>query len=407
MAIISRLQVDPPREGVRGMSKRHTVYHRIFAAILTIGITALLISTILLVVNSATRTPSSASTATLPKKSHSLDLTTFLASYIQHKGKLTPQILLSLERPYIAFSADSLAPSDDKLTGTLEVIVPPALPPFMKLNGKSVFNCAGPECVPYSQYANDTITAKLLVTRSGANFEQLQTIALKDINSTSQLGVHEFPVTIPLKGYAGWYPQDNYTADVSLAVALPAGMTPNVDTGAYAQVHSFLGGTVANDYAVSVKPSPSSFQQLESNANDTFAISISRDWYNQFFVYTVSLIPALFALLFLHLLFFAGGSHGVGRSFEHFTEALVVSVLSVLPLRVVLVPGDISGLTRVDLTLGVGLVLIVTVAAGKYAQEIWSSQQPPESEDEAEHESRSVFPIHDEDAAGSAPEVVG
>jgi hypothetical protein len=373
------------------------IHHRIFATLLGIGVLALLTSTISLVVNDATRTPASSSASVLPKSANTLDLTTFLSAFIKahgsYKGKEGHVLLTQLEHPYISFIADAFAPSDDKLTGTLEVIIPPGFPPFIRYKGAQAF----PGAVLNPRFANDAITASMLVTGSGANFEQQESIAFKNINSASQFGVHDYPVTIPLKGYAGWYPQDKYTANVSLAVTLPAGMTPSLDTGGYAQVHSVQGGTVANDWNVSVTPAPKSFQQIVSNADDTFQIALSRDWYNQFFVYTVALIPMLFALLFFHLLFFAGGGHGIGRSFEHFTEALVVSVLSVLPLRVVLVPGDISGLTRVDLVLGVGLVLIVTVAAGKYAREIWTGTQSPPEEDEAEHASRSVFPIHDED----------
>ncbi len=67
-------------------------------------------------------------------------------------------------------------------------------------------------------------------------------------------------------------------------------------------------------------------------------------------------------------------------------------MLSVLPLRVVLVPSDISGLTRVDLVLGFGLVSIVAVAAGKYVYEIWTlqSNQQAEGDGIGEREEESV-----------------
>jgi hypothetical protein len=375
------------------------IHHRFFAGLLALGILALLVSTISLVINSAVRTPPATASATLPSKVHTLDITSFLSSYISHKGNLTPAVLHALERPYITFTADTLSPSQDQLNGTLEVILPPGLPPFIKLNGQPVFyGCsAAIGCTVYPMYANDNITVKVLVTGAGANFEQQEQIPLKDFSAGSTLGLHEFPLALPLKGYSGWYPQDRYTGNITVALALPGNMAPSIDSGPHAQVHSVQGGTVANDYNVDVKPTPSTFQALESNANDTFAVTISRDWYNQFFVYTVALIPFLFAVLFFHLLFFAGGGHGIGRSFEHFTEALVVSVLSVLPLRVVLVPGDITGLTRVDLVLGVGLVLIVAVAAGKYAREIWTGTQSPPEEDEMHKMSRIAFPLHDED----------
>lgn len=379
------------------------LHHRFFATILALGILALIASTISLVVNSAVRTPAASATATLPHGSKTLDVTGFLASFISHKGHLTSAVQAALERPYITFIAESLAPSQNQLSGTLEVILPPGLPPLMTDNGKSVFYNCSASCIIYPRYANDDITVKIAVNGTGVNYEHFYLIPLKDFSAGSTLGLHDYSVTLPLKGYAGWYPQDSYTGDITVALSLPSNAWgPNLDTGPHAQVHAVAGGTVANDYNVRVAPTPSSFQSIESNARDTFSVTISRDWYNQFFVYTVACIPVLFALLFFHLLFFAGGGHGIGRSFEHFTEALVVSVLSVLPLRVVLVPGDISGLTRVDLVLGVGLVLIVAVAAGKYAREIWTGTQSPPSEDEGFKVSRHAFPLEDEQ---SDPEI--
>ena len=128
-------------------------HHRIFATLLALGILALLVSTFSLVINLATRTSSPSSSAVLPPHKSTLDLTTFLAQYIRTGGKFTPQMKSQITRPYITFTADTLSPSEDKLTGTLEVIIPPGLPPFMYMNGKPVFNCGGASCVPYPQYA--------------------------------------------------------------------------------------------------------------------------------------------------------------------------------------------------------------------------------------------------------------
>ena len=348
------------------------IRHRIFAALLSIGILALLASTISLVINEAVRSPSPNSTATLPANAKPLSFTYFLSSYIKHGNKITPSLLALMERPYITFTAASLDPTLDELSGTLSVTLPPGLPPLIRdAHGKSVFQGSG--TTPYPQYANDKITVSLLVTNTPANKEDVFSIPLKNFSAGSNLGLHEFPFTIPLNGFSGSYPQDVYSTTLTIALSLPAGWTPNINTGAHALVHTVDGGTVENAYNFNVKPTPASFNELESNAPDTFQITISRNWYNEFFVFAVAVIPILFALLFFHLLFVAGGKHGIGRSFEHFTEALVVSILSVLPLRVVLVPGDITGLTRVDLVLGIGLVLIVTVAAGKYAIEVWTT----------------------------------
>ncbi|GEM_PF-3414598 len=384
------------------MSPTAILRHRIFAALLGIGILALLTSTAALVIGSLTRTPSPQAASSIPKTTRTLDVSSLLTSMLQNHGHLSKQGLRELERPYITFIGDTLSPSDDKLTGTLEVIIPPGVPPFLTFGGKPVFNCAGPSCVPYSKFANDTIDASMLVTNAGVNFELHEPIKLSSLYNASILGVHEFPVTIPLKGYAGQYPQDRYTANVSLGLAFPSGMKPSFETGIHREVRTLQAGTVSNTYDVRTSPSPATYQNLVSNARDTFALNISRNWYDEFFVFCVALIPTLFALLFLHLLFFSRQGRGTGPYFEHFTEALIVAILSVLPLRAVLVPGDISGLTRVDLTLAVGLVLIVAVSAGKYAGEIWSRSHPTLLHGEHEEEP----PLEQEliPAAVAAPE---
>lgn len=365
------------RWGETDISLRERLRHRFFAVLLSIGILALLVSTAALVINSVTRTPSAGSSSTIPRSGHALNLTRVLSSYLKSHGHFSKKALLQLERPYITFIGGTLSPSDNRLKGTLEIIIPPGVPPFMLNKGQSMFTCpTNGSCTPLPQYADDTIDATMLVSNAGTNYEKHELLKLKDLFSTSILGLHEFPVDIPVKGYAGRYPQDEYTADVSLALAFPGKTT--FEKGPRRQVQTVQAGTLGNIYAIATKPTSNAYQKIVSNAKDTFSLTIGREWYDQFFVYTVALIPALFALLFFHLLFFATGEHGIGRSFEHFTEALVLSVLSVLPLRVVLVPSDISGLTRVDLTLAVGLVLIVAVAAGRYVREVWAANRTPD-----------------------------
>jgi hypothetical protein len=383
------------------------IRHRIFSALLALGILALLLSTLSLVINQGVRTKPASAVATLPAGVPPLSFTSFLTSYINHGEKITPSLQAAMDRPYVTFTADTLSPSEDTIDGTLSVVLPPGFAQFITdgkgtpVFGKGTTNVLRP-------YANDVITIKVLVTRTSVNKEFFFTVPLKDYSAGSNLGLHEFPVTIPVNGYSGWYPQDRYTDTLTVAMALPDGWGPSIATGAESVVHTVDGGTVADSYHVSITPSDKKFNDLESNAPDTFNVTITRDWYNQFFVFTVALIPILFAVLFFHLLFVSGGRYGIGRSFEHFTEALVVSILSVLPLRVVLVPGDISGLTRVDLVLGVGLVLIVTVAAGKYAQEIWATgstsaprehhepevwlSQPTRESDPAQHAGHTPVP---------------
>jgi hypothetical protein len=111
----------------------------------------------------------------------------------------------------------------------------------------------------------------------------------------------------------------------------------------------------------------------EERADEPFArefrVMITRDLSLVVYSYLMALVPVAFAFMLLHLLFWYPGLH------EEKASALVVeplvATLAILPLRAVLVPGDVSGITRVDLLLGTGLALIVGLALCRYAQRAW------------------------------------
>ncbi len=90
----------------------------------------------------------------------------------------------------------------------------------------------------------------------------------------------------------------------------------------------------------------------------SFHVSLERKTLTAWYVYSVALIPLIFGLLFLHLLFFSASTSRKRCSRVH--QALIVAILAVLPLRAVLVPADIEGLTRVDLVLRVHHALLPT-----------------------------------------------
>jgi amino acid permease len=99
-------------------------------------------------------------------------------------------------------------------------------------------------------------------------------------------------------------------------------------------------------------------------------VTVARKAPEQWFIEAVALVPVIFALLFLHLLFLHPRYRGLGL--ETFLVPLIAAILAILPLRLVLVPSNIEGLTRVDVALGAGLVLTVAVALAKYLWEIWN-----------------------------------
>jgi hypothetical protein len=97
--------------------------------------------------------------------------------------------------------------------------------------------------------------------------------------------------------------------------------------------------------------------------------SLKRTVPTQAYVWSIASVPLLFALLFLHMLFINRSSRQV--PLLDFMVALSATSLAVLPLRAVLVPAEIGGLTRVDTLLGVGIASLVTLGLVRYARDLW------------------------------------
>lgn len=99
-----------------------------------------------------------------------------------------------------------------------------------------------------------------------------------------------------------------------------------------------------------------------------FTLEIGRSPIVEERTYVVALVPLAFALLFLHLLFINPTTRMIPLS--DFLMALAGTVLAVLPLRVVLVPAEIEGLTRVDTLLGVGLLTLTALGLARYGRDV-------------------------------------
>lgn len=104
------------------------------------------------------------------------------------------------------------------------------------------------------------------------------------------------------------------------------------------------------------------------------SVFVERDITTVAYVYAMSLVPVGFALLLLHQLFLRRGERVVGDALA----AIVAAVLTVLGIRQVLVPPFIDGITRVDLILGVGLALVLSLAFTRYVIDQWMSSSTGE-----------------------------
>jgi hypothetical protein len=93
-----------------------------------------------------------------------------------------------------------------------------------------------------------------------------------------------------------------------------------------------------------------------------------REWRTQLFVYLVAFLPlALLTALVTGALLSSGGESTV----TSITVNLAVATLAILPLRAVLVPPDLQGLTRIDYILVIQLLLIISVAFLLNGWQLW------------------------------------
>jgi hypothetical protein len=103
------------------------------------------------------------------------------------------------------------------------------------------------------------------------------------------------------------------------------------------------------------------------NNSTSVTIVVERSPATIAYVYIMSLVPVGFALLIFHELFLKKGRRPVGEALA----AIVATALTVLGIRQVLVPPFIEGITRVDLILGVGLALVLSLTFIRYAIDNW------------------------------------
>lgn len=286
---------------------------------------------------------------------------------------------LEYNSPSLSLTTERLDPGLRRLSGFFTLDEPGGVlrHVFDTKTNKAVFTCptsSDYDCVLKKQFADrkvviDVVTAS---SRTGRETEIVKPISFQDAFNLnySILGTTEIPFDIPIAGSPDLYPQDRYSLDIFYYMFLPDAYRDNDKK--YPNRYTFDTGTLGANAEVVAQPLCSHGVCRKGQEGLGFHVAVKRSIQTQMYTYAVALIPFIFAVIFFHLMFLSADLEQ--RRFEEFTEALIVAVLSVLPLRVVLVPAEITGLTRIDLILGLGLVLIVTVAVGKYATEMRSSQ---------------------------------
>jgi hypothetical protein len=189
----------------------------------------------------------------------------------------------------------------------------------------------------------------------------------------------EMLIDLDLASHPLAYPHDWYTADTMVEVVLPPGLSLGVvmeDFGTLVPFTLFVNaGTELGDNVLRVNHRTVKVSYGPLMRNLSFAsiqLVFTRDPQTQFFVYGVSVVP--FAL-FIVLLTFVPTQRG--DQLWNVLFGIGAGFLAVLPLRQVLVPDEVPGLTRVDFILGAELTVMVALFLGLRAL-FWN--RPPANE---------------------------
>jgi hypothetical protein len=191
----------------------------------------------------------------------------------------------------------------------------------------------------------------------------------------------DVPIELPLAGNPQEYPHDQYTSIASLELVVP----PTLSLG----VQSYDFGTLV-PYTLHAAAGPAldstsvrvfhNIEEIGYDPSDVQVLNIqlvvSRDAQTKLFVYTVALVPIVLFFALISIL----GQHR--RRADDPLGALIgfgAGFLSVLPLRQVLIPGEVAGLTRIDYMLAGQLAL--PVAALLLVRAIWWDFGRPEEEE--------------------------
>lgn len=235
-------------------------------------------------------------------------------------------------------------------------------------SSRRLFNDAGDMNDPErEQYQN--VQAQL---RIATPFSQdvTQSIPLERLKDFSTL------VHLPLDGRPNGYPRDWYQGSAAVTVILPEsldfiplgleqgnpGQIVAVKLSIRAPSNTALAIYYKLEHTIYINgPSSPELQEVH--------LVVRRDLLNRTFVWTMALIPLVLILIALTQI------SQPRRRAEGAIPLEAIAVLAILPLRQVLVPPEIRGLTTIDFILGTELAVFIGLIAVQYVLDHFRSAQ--------------------------------
>ena len=274
----------------------------------------------------------------------------------------------------LRLSLGKLIPKDNQLAVSVNIFELKLANLFDKASGQNIKNCAAGFCnLPMPDFVERRLTVSFFLTTAG---EHTPTAYLHSPGNTLSLPLFclyrpgddackSKDMQIPLGGDSHQYPQDHYGFGLFATGSIEG-------IGVLGRLHP-LYPRLAVDYSSLVDMDVVAHVDNKGTPGTPFYhVDISRPLGTRTFILATSLAPLMFVLLFFHLLFINPRTRQA--PLLEFMVALSTTTFAVLPLRVVLVPADIEGLTLVDVFLTFGIVALLGLGLLRYARDLWFAQ---------------------------------
>ena len=253
----------------------------------------------------------------------------------------------------VALVLRGLDPSGSQLAGILTLAVPDKIVSKMNVNGDAICKKSRGGAHILRRPFRDTRLIITIDSELGLAPKHID-IPLRELlanyKDTDDYLI-EIPVNIITVSNSSAYPLDYYVLDARLEADF-APSSEGIGMGAKLPVNSWLQA------AAGMAGNKVKFKSNEDEAG--FHVLIERDSITKFYVLILTISPLLLLFVMIRQTYQAIRTSS-GPSSTIPLEA-VVGVISIVPLRQVLVPNGIPGLTTIDVILGAELVLFVAVA---------------------------------------------
>jgi hypothetical protein len=263
------------------------------------------------------------------------------------------------DRATATFAIEDLHASDRILQGVMTVILPArAQSNLIDINtNEPVIKCVfGNYCYIKKRYQSQPVYLEINIRdtnrRAFRYFVKTTTLGKFDLTRsvTGETNV-SIPLQVPVDGTPSLYPDDSYSVLLEVDLDILGVRDISAGLSSLKQAMQVDPSAISNTYSVGAHPDCQlRLAGTTPACTNSFKIEIQRLWVIRVYVLALSLLPLAFSVL----LFFAWPRERLGE----LLIGLVVVTLAILPLRSVLVPGDIRGLTDVDFVLGSSTVAI-------------------------------------------------